>query len=223
MPSIRCGLTTSFCVINCPIFDVNCRHRNYQFDYLTVSQLIFLSRILFEYKLSDKDFWYQLITGKSLKDLYYKKEKEKELIQLSEQGKLEFPDNAPYITMEEINEILAGQKSTLISPSDPEYWDNERIEMARSDIAWKRRIALSDWYYDWYKKIKMKGYDNLVNRETLIKKKELDELMHQLSKDDSFTNERVIIDKSKLTKEKEILLNELLGQVLDPGYEIIYE
>lgn len=217
-------------MITCPIFNLDCRHRVYQIDYLTLPQIIYLSKMLFEYKLEDKDFWYQILTGKSLKDLYYQKEKEKEITQkLKSDGKLEFPDDAPYITKEEINQIMQGVKQGAVKPEDPEYWDNERIELAQSEEAWKRKIALSDWFYDWYKKVKKKGYEHIIDRETLIKKKELDDLVFELAvinnetNEKEFTNKKVIIDKSKLTPEIEEKLNELIGSVVEPGYKIKYQ
>lgn len=219
-------MTSSNCFMNCPIFQINCRHRIYEIDYLTLPQLIFLSKILFEYKLDDKDFWYQIITGKSLKDIYYKNQRDKELTAKLKSEGLDFPDNAPYITKEEINEIMQAQKQGIVNVNDPEYWDEERIEFSQSKEAWKRKLALSDWFWDWYKKLKKKGLEHLLSRELLIKKKELDELIYSVVYIDNeplFTNEKAIIDKSKLDKEKEVKLNELLGEVVEAGYIIEFK
>lgn len=199
-PCVSCTSTGTTCHPGCNFFDpaVSCKYSDLTLDYQTFVQAFWQYRSEALRRQSKWSLFYGCFHPKPSKDA---KEKFKAI----------FPQDVP---------LLGNQDATSnyevgrhLDPADPGYWSRARLSAATSGQELDRRMAATDWDWDWFSHTKEKGITPtmyLCREKNKLDKLLFDELGDDYENTGSYTFEKTHRDFLQLQTLYKILKDTLL-------------
>lgn len=135
------------------------------------------------------------------------------------QAVVEFPDDQPNIPDSAIKETI---KNCPKEKDNPAHWDVQRQNAVSGKDKVLRRMALSDWYWSWFKKV-VEPKNIKLNKEVAKNKHRLDNILGERFGED-FSDDQVIRVKRDWPEYPEMVsLITKLGGIANTGLKMKLE